>query len=289
MQMKATLIFLLFTVTNFVRAQDTLYFDVKNKRVISMDSASSYKIYTPDKNRKGNLIEITYSKMGKIKSSCSLYLKFKRNANKAIVESYTSGKITWNDPSIQEYVEKINDGTYKAWYENGNLYKEIEYKEGKMNGHYISYWENGQIKREEFIGGDKLVEGKCFDYDGNEIKHTPMEQMPEFPGGEEKLMDFLSQNIEYPIVMRDEKVQGTVFVKFTVGKDGSLFNIRIFRSLHFAGDEEAIRVIKLMPNWKPAILEGEPVSSTCFLPITFKLTEKYKTFPFRRQNINSQF
>ncbi len=270
MNWQATLIFLLLTVTIFVRGQDTLYFDAKNKRVLSMDSASSYKIYTPDKIRNGNLIEIVYSKTGKIISSSSLYLKFKKNANKALIESYTSGKITWNDPSIEEYIERIKDGTYKEWYENGQLWKEIEYKEGKMNGHYISYWENGQIKREEFMGGAKLVVGKCFDHDGNEIKHTPMVQMPEFPGGEEKLMDFLSQNIQYPIVMMDEKVQGRVFTKFTVGKDGSLSNIIILHSIHSAGDEEAVRVIKLMPNWKPGILEGEPVSTAYILPIMFR-------------------
>jgi len=286
MSRHATFIFLFFTVTLVVSAQDTLYFDAGKKRVASMDSAVSYRICIPDKIRNGNMIENNYSKSGKLKSSCSFILQFKKNANKAIVESYIAGKLRWNDPEIEKVVQKSKDGTYKEWYDNGQLRKEIEYKEGKMNGHYISFWENGQIKREEFPGSDKPVEGKCFDRSGTEIKHTPIEQMPEFPGGIEGLRNFLTQNVKYPLTMAEEKVEGKVVAQFVVRKDGSLSDIKIVRSIHPDGDKEAMRVISLMPKWKPGIQEDEPVLVKFTLPITFKLTESYNNDPFIKRNGN---
>lgn len=289
MNRPAILIILLLTLTVVVYAQDTLYFAANNKRVAIKDSALTYRIFTPDQIRKGNVIESVYFKTGKIKSTCSLLLQFKKNANKTIIESYTSGKISWNDPGMEKYIEKLKDGTYKEWYENGQLMKEIEYKEGKMNGHYTSYWENGQIKRMEFFDNIKSVKGKCFDQNGNEIRHTAMEQVPEFPGGSESLMRFLTQNIKYPIVMQEEKIQGIVVAQFVVGKDGSLSDIKIIRSLHPAGDKEALRVISLMPNWKSGIQEDEPVSVRYTLPISFRMTESNHTDPFGTPNINGHF
>jgi len=289
MNRQAILILILLTVAVVVHAQDTLYFDTNNKRLASLDSASSYRIYTTDNIREGNLIERVYSKSGKMESSCSLLLQFAMNANKAMVEAYTSGKISWNDPRMEKQIEYLKDGIYKEWYENGQLRKEIEYKEGKMNGHYISYWENGQIKREEYIGSDKSVGGKCFDQFGNEIKYTPMEQMPEFPGGEVMLIRFMCNNIKYPIVMQVSNVQGKVVAQFVVGKDGSLSDIRIKRSIHPAGDKEALRIISLMPKWKPGIKEDEPVSVTYILPIVFKITDINNIDPFGTRNANGYF
>lgn len=290
MNRQTTLVLLLMLLTIVVHSQDTLYFDVNNKKVATIDSAFSYRISFPDKIRKGNLIETDYFKTGKIKSTCSLLLQFKMNTNKTIIESYTSGKVSWNDPSVEKYIERLRDGIYKEWYESGQLRKEIEYSEGKKNGQYISYWENGQIKRNDLIGNNKSVEGKCFDMYGTEVKYTPIEQMPEYPGGDEKLFAFLSQNIKYPIVMMEKKIQGRVIAQFIVNKDGSISDIKIIRSIHPLADKEALRVISLMPNWKPGIQEDEPVSVKYTFPIKFKMTENNNhTNPFATRNSNGQF
>lgn len=289
MNRQAILILVLLAVTVVVSAQDTLYYNTNNKRVTSMDSASTYRIYTMDKIREGILNESVYFKSGNLKSTCSLILQFKKDAKKAIIESYNSGKVSWNDPSIEKHMLKLIDGTYNEWYENGQVRKEVEYKEGKMNGHYTSYWENGQIKRVEFFDSIKSVEGKCFDPNGKEIKHTPIAQMPEFPGGVDNLMSFLSQNIKYPIDMMEDKVQGKVIAQFTVGKDGSLSDIKIARSLHPAGDKEAIRVISIMPKWTPGIKEDELVSVRYTLPINFRMMKSDNVEPFRTRNANRQF
>ena len=290
MKKHTNLISLLLFMAVAAHGQDTLFFDVNNKRIGLMESAFSYRICIPDTTHRGNVTETTYWKSGKIKSYQPLILQFKKNIDKAIIESYTSGKIAWNDSSLEKYIERLKDGICKEWYENGQLRKEVEYKEGKHNGLYISYWENGQVRRKEQFGNEKYVEGKCYDRDGNEIKHTPMEQMPEFPGGAEGVFSFLKQNIRYPVVMMESKIQGKVIVQFIVKKDGSLSDIKIIRSIHPAGDREAIRVISLMPKWKPGIQEDEPVSVRYTLPIKFQMKEdNIPIDPFATRNANSPY
>ncbi|MFW9596425.1 MAG: TonB family protein [Paludibacter sp.] len=279
MNRQLILILLLMLQTVILHSQVTQYFDANNNRVSTLDSASTYSISVPDTIRKGNLIETFYFKSGKIKSTCSVLLQFKLNANKTIIQSYTSGKVAWYDPAVEKHLERLKDGIYKEWYENGQIRKEVEYSEGKRNGRYISYWENGQKKREELMNNNKSVEGKCFDINGDEIKYTQIEQMPEFPGGDEKLMAFLRKNIKYPRTMMEKNIQGRVIAQFTVKKDGSLSDIKIVRSIHPLADEEALRIISLMPNWKPGIQEDELVNVKYTLPINFRLTDNNNTSP----------
>ena len=277
---------LLLTATVVVRAQDTLYYAANYKRIPTMDSALIYKVYTPDPNRNGNLIETVYFKTGEVLSACSIFFQFKKDANRVVVDSYSSGKISWKNPILEECIERLKDGTYKEWYKSGQLKKNVEYKEGKMNGNYTSFWENGKIKRVEIFDSDKSVEGKCFDQNGKEIKYTVMEQMPEFPGGSERFMKFMIQNLKYPGQMMKEEVQGMVIAQFVVGEDGSLSDIKIIRSLHPALDEEAMRVISKMPNWKPGAVEGEPVSVRVTLPVSFILKGKNNSDFWGTENDN---
>lgn len=97
------------------------------------------------------------------------------------------------------------------------------------------------------------------------------QEQPEFPGGTEALNNFLKTNIKYPTAAVDARVQGTVMVEFVVERDGRPSNIRILSSLFNACDEEAIRVIKSMPKWKPGKNNGNPVRVFYNIPITFTL------------------
>ena len=95
--------------------------------------------------------------------------------------------------------------------------------------------------------------------------------MPEFPGGEQALMDFLRQEIKYPKTAARFGVQGQVVVMFVVNKDGSIGEIKIDKSVDKELDEEALRVVKKLPKFKPAYADGEPVAVWYTLPVTFKL------------------
>ena len=101
--------------------------------------------------------------------------------------------------------------------------------------------------------------------------YTVVEQMPEFPGGVQKLLDFISQNIQYPQTAMKQNVQGRAIVQFVIEKDGSLSNFNVLRSVHPDLDAEAVRVVKSMPKWKPGMQKGEPVRCKYTLPVMFKL------------------
>lgn len=104
----------------------------------------------------------------------------------------------------------------------------------------------------------------------NTIFFTP-EKQPEFPGGINGLMQFLSENIKYPTECAENNIQGKVLVKFTVFKDGKIGNIEVVRPVHPLLDAEAVRVVRLLPNWTPGELNGQPVNVWYNLPINFKL------------------
>ena len=97
-----------------------------------------------------------------------------------------------------------------------------------------------------------------------------IKQMPQFPGGEEKLLKFISKNIIYPEKAKNEKIEGRVFCKFIVNRDGSVSDIKVVRSLDASCDAEAIRVLKLLPKFIPGKQNGRNVRVWYSLPIAFK-------------------
>lgn len=98
-----------------------------------------------------------------------------------------------------------------------------------------------------------------------------VEDMPSFPGGEAKLFEYLGKNMKYPSMARDAGIQGVVFVQFVVGKDGSIRDVTVLRGIGGGCDEEAIRVVEKMPNWKPGKQRGKAVTVQYRLPVRFVL------------------
>lgn len=97
------------------------------------------------------------------------------------------------------------------------------------------------------------------------------EQQPEFTGGMEAFGDFLRQNLKYPSSAARAGIEGKVFVEFTVGVDGSIQSARTVKGIGFGCDEEALRVVNLMPNWRAGKQSGRPVRVRFTLPISFQL------------------
>lgn len=102
--------------------------------------------------------------------------------------------------------------------------------------------------------------------------HDAVEEMPEFNGGQLAMMEFLMNNMKYPQAAVKAKQQGKAVVGFVVRKDGTVSDVHITKSAGYAVlDEEAIRVVKAMPAWKPGKQKGEPVNVKYYVPITFRL------------------
>ncbi len=98
-----------------------------------------------------------------------------------------------------------------------------------------------------------------------------VENMPEFPGGRAALMKYLATNIKYPPYAKEAGIQGRVFINFVVETDGSITAVKVLRGIGGGCDEEAIRVVKNMPKWKPGMQRGKPVRVSFNLPVKFTL------------------
>ncbi|MCE1201791.1 MAG: energy transducer TonB [Bacteroidia bacterium] len=100
---------------------------------------------------------------------------------------------------------------------------------------------------------------------------TIVESMPEFPGGQQAMLEFIARNIKYPPLARESGIQGRVFVNFVVEPDGSVSNVKVIRGIGGGCDEEAIRVVQSMPKWVPGRQRGKPVRVSFNLPVRFTL------------------
>lgn len=152
--------------------------------------------------------------------------------------------------ATQEELKEAVAGTMKvSGSEIGD--ESLEIREGDPNG-----------RRGEVEGTAKKA--------GEEIP-VFVQQMPEFPGGEAKLMEYLSNNIRYPDQAVNAHQQGKVQVKFVVNEDGSVSNVMTIRGFGFGSEEESIRVVSGMPRWRPGRNNGKAVKVWYQLPVIFRL------------------
>ncbi len=141
-----------------------------------------------------------------------------------------------------------------------------------------------QEKLQEVDAGAKTVEGDpnadvdLSGLDGSgevtdeqEQAFVAVEQMPEFPGGEQALLNYISKNTKYPAIARENNIEGRVFISFVVEKDGSVSSVEVIRGIGGGCDEEAKRVIKSLPNFTPGKQNGRAARVQYNVPVNFKL------------------
>lgn len=109
-----------------------------------------------------------------------------------------------------------------------------------------------------------VVEEETFDL-------AAVQEQPEFPGGMEKMYEFMAKTQKYPDMEYEAGIQGKVYVQFTVAKDGSIEEAKVLRSVSDGLDKEAMRLVKSMPKWSPGKMGGKPVKCRFNLPVVFKL------------------
>jgi TonB family protein len=120
--------------------------------------------------------------------------------------------------------------------------------------------------------GVGLSEGTIPSVDDDEVFQV-VEEMPQYPGGVEALMDNLKKNLRYPKEAQDARKEGRVIAQFVVEKDGSITGVEVVRSVDPLLDAEAVRVIREMPKWTPGKQKGEPVRVKFTIPVSFKLQD----------------
>jgi len=243
--MKYYLIVALFTGTLHAYGQDTTYFDLYSKKVTSLAMASYYEVVSRDLT----------------------------DTNKVLVKSYYSTGTPRSEENYSNYGKKKREGKWKEWYTNGQLQREIDYKNDKMSGQLLTYWDNGKPKRKDRYENGKYVSGSCMTSAGTDTVHYDYIIYPHFPGGDKKMINHLSKQMKYPSKSKAAKIQGGVLVGFVVNEDGSISNATVTKSVAEDLDKEAIRVIQTMPNWIPGMQDGIPIRVQTQLTINFKLND----------------
>lgn len=105
-----------------------------------------------------------------------------------------------------------------------------------------------------------------------EVFHmASVQQKPEFPGGDAALFKYVSDSIRYPSLARENGIQGKVIVSFLINKDGSINDVKVLRGIGGGCDEEAVRLVKAMPNWTPGRTNGKNVNVKYTQPVNFSL------------------
>ena len=102
-----------------------------------------------------------------------------------------------------------------------------------------------------------------------DVAFVIVEQMPRFPGGEEAMKLFIKDQLKYPAVAKELGVQGTVIINFVVNKEGKITRLKVVRGIGAGCDEEALRIMGVMPDWKPGMQGGKPVNVSYTVPIKF--------------------
>lgn len=239
-RMKIKLLYTIFflLISFFAKTQDSLFFD-KNEFKTSSRSEAAYFTISPK-----NAVDSSNF------STTLFYLSGQKKSEKKFKQKLC--------------IKELN------YYESGQLKSEIDLDK---NGYVkiVSFYKLGQIKRTDIFEKGKLIDGKCFNSKGEVIAHTDYEVMPEFPGGEDAMLAFIAQNLKYPKEAMNKNLEGKVVVNFQIKSDGKIDNVKVRESKHESLDNEAIRVIKAMPLWKPGLQDGTTVEVNYSLPIMFQL------------------
>ncbi len=153
-------------------------------------------------------------------------------------------------------------------------------KEPKKTTEVEEVEDKKEIEKDLTIGDLSVDENTEFDFEGGEEKVKEekvfqiVEDQPQFPGGDQKMMEYIQNNIKYPSKAREMGTTGTVYVEFVVNKDGSITNVQIKEGTGIGDgcDKEAKRVVRNMPKWDPGKQRGRSVRVKVRIPIRFRLS-----------------
>lgn len=206
--------------------------------------------------------QISYSATGQIKREDNYVLM--RNPSTGFLSDYLESETLYNpDGTVQEKVS--------LKYSFAGALEKKSYVR-------TCYYEDGKTEYQETLD-DKGLHTVYYDARGKKTKKParefePYMTMPQFPGGQEGLYTYLNHMVSYPLIARENGIQGRALIVFVVAKDGSVEDMEVLRS---AGDRsldrEALRVIKAMPKWTPGKVRGRPVRVQYTVPVNFRLTK----------------
>lgn len=213
---------------------------------------------------------LTYTLMGLVLSFAVFYVAFEwtdRNVEKYDVA--VSQDVIFEEEMIEQTVQEEQNTPPPPPPAAPDVIEEIQIVDDDVETADITISsEDDQTQAQEVIQAP--IEMPEEDPEEN-IVFVVAEKMPSFPGGQQALMKYLSENIRYPVIAQENGVQGRVIVQFTVRKDGSIDDVKVVKSADPSLDKEAVRLIKSVPAWEPGMQRGKAVHCKFTVPIVFKL------------------
>ena len=186
----------------------------------------------------------------------------------------------WRLPTIEEltgmyeflHMKGNFDSDYIYWSSSGDNEKNawfFNFRSGRANNEYHGFYYEQNAIRFRAVR-DLSSPHRCGNFSDPE-NFVVVEEMPSFPGGDQELLKFMVENTNYPQLARENGLQGIVVVTFVVDGRGRLDKVQVLRGIGGGCDEEAIRVVKAMPQWKPGKHKGMPVCVQYNLTFRFTL------------------
>jgi TonB family protein len=215
-----------------------------------------------------------FYKEGRRKGIWNYY--YQSGQKREVVEYADTEDATSNEPIMMQFwdstgLQHIQEGTgnYFIFDDKGQKIEEGSYEKGVKVGKWIGGYNEYQFT-ENYQNG-KLLNGVSQDKNGNKYEYTELEEMPEYIGGGQAIYRFLSKNVKYPKEAKRKRVQGTVKISFVINKEGKVENVSIIEGIGQGCDEEAVRAVSSMPQWKPGRQKGLPVVVKYAMPVFFRL------------------
>ena len=237
---------------DYIKEENSIFFAKSEKKIISVELVPNFGYITVKSEPSGAELYIDDKKAG-----MTPYLARRISRGQHRVEVRKRGY----EPYAEVVTININETTRiedvkleasdDVEVEDIELNAEVDQNE--IIEEYV--YEAPEIEEEE------IVEAEIF---------KVVEEMPEFPGGAGKLLEYIGKNIKYPMMARESDIQGKVFVQFVVEPDGNISHVQVLRGIGGGCDEEAVRVVESMPKWKPGKQRGAPVRVQYMVPIVFK-------------------
>lgn len=125
----------------------------------------------------------------------------------------------------------------------------------------------------DYLASTVQISYEKLDKESEDLVFTTVEKMPSFQGGEGAMIEYIQKNLKYPLKAMEDNVQGKVMIRFVIEKNGEIRDAEILEGISSECDNEALRVVKEMPKWKPGMQNGEAVAVFFTLPIVYKLTD----------------
>ena len=188
---------------------------------------------------------------------------------------YDGNYLAWDNDTLiaqGQYRNDLKEGNWKYWYSNGTTDSEGTYFNNKRHNIWQFYFETGELSATEVYSNGEAIKIEWYDIEGTPVTpQEPLEQDPSFPGGNKAMSSFIAENINYPELAREMGEQGIIYISYTVEAGGTLSNFRIRKGVSMSLDQEALRVVKLMPKWIPGIDHGRNANTEFTIPIHFRL------------------